>query len=201
MRGVWSLLVTSGAAGLMSGAICLWLQRRSSCHRPSTWKIEQLSVPPGLGPTVWRDYQADRISLVSALLRTEELFAARVAEITDWQTIDWTTSPLEPLKGRWEWDGDRLVEKPPPTPGTLEHVAKTMAGALGVPSHLVGCRCGLAMSADGMCSRCKPMGLPTADEALERFMRTGEPRLLPPPKPSDAARSAIAPAFRTELLP
>jgi hypothetical protein len=93
---------------------------------------------------VWDEYHRDRISLVSALLRVEALFAARVAEIDDWDAVDWTISPLEPTTLGWKWDGDRLVEAP-----ALEVAQDRILASLAVPSHIIGClACGHPFASD-----------------------------------------------------
>lgn len=75
------------------------------------WPVFGASLSPFSIAGVWSSYYQDKISLVSALLRVDELFRARVAETTsaDWAVLDWTLSPLEPQRGSWEWEDDKLV--------------------------------------------------------------------------------------------
>lgn len=82
---------------------------------------------------VWDLFQRDQISAVSALLRVEQLFAARVAEIEDWDALDWTISPLGPVGGSWRWEGDRLSEL-----SELEELEDSVIGTYAVPGHDFG---------------------------------------------------------------
>lgn len=73
------------------------------------------------------DYIAGRIGVISYLARVESLFAARVAEVQDWDSVDWTRDPLEPTRGRWAWDEDRLV---PATEGPFKGFADEVRGVV-----------------------------------------------------------------------
>lgn len=121
--------------GWLSAAWLVSMAMRRLRYSPQT-AISPAGQARSLDARVWDDYRADRISIVSALLRTDALFTARIAEITDWDALDWTTSPLAPTKGSWQWDDDQLVRDDRYVVGpTVESMSNALAASFGLPHY------------------------------------------------------------------
>lgn len=101
---------------LLPLALIVWhAARERRAELAENARVARCAPPSGNGALydwVWTDYMADTISLVSALIRVDELVAARVAQVSDWQQVDVWSTPLAP-SGDWGWNGDRLVHAMP----------------------------------------------------------------------------------------
>lgn len=113
-----------GVCGMLLAAVCLALYQTSKRAKPAQIVSHR---PTSLLEQTRADYLADRINVISFLRRVEALFTARLGEVADWETLDWTTSPLEPC-GSWSWKDDELVAVPP---SLIDEVAR--AALVGLP--------------------------------------------------------------------
>lgn len=180
----------------------------------------QIAAPAPTGTLAERnraDYIAGRIGVISYLARVESLFDARIAEVQDWDSVDWTTDRLEPTRGRWEWAEDRLVPAqglagvislPKMTPAEYER-AKTQwetphsgpvtyqpggmgpSVVLGGPDACTTCHGPLSGMLGGLCHQCAVQAAEVQRRRWERE-RLRERIVGLPPKTVTTANARIA---------
>lgn len=105
--------------GLLTSVAYVLLRWRVGVHASKARARQKATVkakpfPPTLREVATAEYVNGRINVIAFLMRVEALYAARVVELQakhgcDWETVDWTTDPLEPQHGVWTFRDDRLV--------------------------------------------------------------------------------------------